>query len=40
MNREFDPKIRLIPVKQIIILNPRERGKNHSLSVSVLLVGL
>ncbi|HUQ71691.1 MAG TPA: ParB N-terminal domain-containing protein, partial [Planctomycetaceae bacterium] len=27
MSSEFDPQIRLIPVKQIQILNPRERGK-------------
>lgn len=42
MNREFDPKIRMIPVKQIIILNPRERGKKKFAQIvaSIAKLGL
>lgn len=27
MTQDFDPVVRMIPVKQIVVLNPRERGK-------------
>lgn len=34
MNHEFDPKIRLISVKQINVLNPRQRGKKKFAQIA------
>ncbi|WP_397570426.1 ParB/RepB/Spo0J family partition protein [Schlesneria sp. T3-172] len=34
MNSDFDPQIRLIPVKQIVVLNPRQRGKTKFAQIS------
>jgi ParB family chromosome partitioning protein len=34
MNSKFDPKVRMIPVEQITVLNPRERGKKKFAQIA------
>ena len=42
MNNKFDPKIRMIPVKQINVLNPRERSQKKFVQIvnSIAKLGL
>lgn len=42
MSAEFDPQIRMIPVKQITILNPRDRGKRKFAQIvqNIATIGL
>ena len=40
LDQEWDPCVRLIPVKQIRILNPRERGKRKFAQIIANIVKL